>query len=54
MDQVSLHFTDKHELWCLEPDEIMAACDAAGFDVQWDDDGIMGNTRGAVIGVRRG
>ena len=45
------HFTERHALWLATREELIAAFEAAGFTVRWEDDGLMPG-RGMLVGRR--
>lgn len=45
------HFAERHELWLYEPDELLEAFRAAGFDARFTDEGLMPD-RGLLLATR--
>ena len=46
----TVHFVEEHRMGLFETAELQAAFEAAGFEVEFDEEGLMG--RGLLIGTR--
>jgi daunosaminyl-N,N-dimethyltransferase/N-dimethyltransferase len=46
------HVVDRHVVWLVPRDQMLAVFDAAGFDARWEPDGLM-RDRELLIGRRR-